>query len=335
MTLTIGFPHKPPKKGGPGVFQKRFESAIKSKGWKVVYPEDNILPDAVLVVGGTKKLGWLLKLKFKKVPIVYRLDGMSWLHREPGNSFNKRFTAEVGNALMNIIRTFFASHIVYQSVFVEKWWKKSGWRSKQDYSIIRNGVDTELFQPRSEEKPELCLLCIEGNIDYTPFAFDLLNKLQEKLIGDTKLKSLVIYGSFDNPENKKKLSPNIDYRGSISNDKIFEVYKNSIFLSLDINAACPNTVIESLASGIPVIGFDTGALKELVEDAGSIVDYGGDPWKIETPDMDGLVDGAIQVKKNWEHYSEKARSRAIENFNIDDVVNKYLAIINKEVKQKS
>ena len=49
----IGFPHPPQKYGGPGSFQSRLETALKEEGWQVVYADDEILPDAVLVVGGS------------------------------------------------------------------------------------------------------------------------------------------------------------------------------------------------------------------------------------------------------------------------------------------
>ncbi len=335
MNLTIGFPHRPPKQGGPGVFQNRFETVVKSKGWRVVYPDDNIVPDVVLVVGGTKRMGWLLKLKQKKVPIIYRLDGMSWLHREKKSSVSKWITSERGNLIMKIIRSVFASYIVYQSDFVKQWWSRSGWWSKQKNTIIYNGVDINKFKPRSVGNGELSILCIEGNIDYTPFSIDLLNALQKKLIEESSFKSLILYGNFESPEAQKKLSPAIDYRGSLANDKIAGVYKDAIYLSLDINAACPNTVIEALASGIPVLGFDSGALKELVDEnpsAGEIVAYGGDPWKIDFPDVNALIDAAHKIKENWEVYSKNARKSALQRYDMENVVNKYVEIIKEVVR---
>ncbi len=61
-----------------------------------------------------------------------------------------------------------------------------------------------------------------------------------------------------------------------------------MLFSADLNAACPNSVIEAMACGLPVAGFDTGALNELiVGDAGRLVPYGGDPWRLEKPDISG------------------------------------------------
>jgi hypothetical protein len=39
-------------------------------------------PDLLFVVGGNQKLFWLWKTKRKKIPIVYTLDGIGWLHKK-------------------------------------------------------------------------------------------------------------------------------------------------------------------------------------------------------------------------------------------------------------
>ena len=77
---TIAFPH-PPGHGGHGSFQTRFEKALRAADWTVVYAQDRVVPDVVMVIGGTKRLGWLWRMKRKEVPIIHRLDGLAWLHR--------------------------------------------------------------------------------------------------------------------------------------------------------------------------------------------------------------------------------------------------------------
>lgn len=114
---TIVFPHKPGH-GGPGSFQIRFEKALEQKGYQVRYAGDKAQPDLIFVVGGTKRLWWLLRLKLKRVPVVHRLDGLAWLHRRKG--FKTFLFGEWGNFVFKMIHGFLVVQALYQSRFVEK-----------------------------------------------------------------------------------------------------------------------------------------------------------------------------------------------------------------------
>ena len=46
--------------------------------------------------------------------------------------------------------------------------------------------------------------------------------------------------------------------------RIFSKNKKYIFVSLEINTACPNSVIEALNFGIPVLGYKSGSMEEIV-----------------------------------------------------------------------
>lgn len=325
--MIIAFPHKPGK-GGPGSFQIRFEKYLKEHGWLVTYPEDKIRPDVVMVVGGTKKLWWLAKMKFKGIPVVHRLAGLNWLHKLKKFSPKKYFYAEGSNLILKIIRSFFATHIVYQSEFVKEWWKKKGWFTGATSTIIYNGVDLDIFTPSKRDDTKISLLCVEGNLDYTPYAIDLLNYLQDELIEKSNYESLIVYGGFENPVNQSKLNPKIKYMGKVSSREIHKVYKDAVYLSLDINAACPNTVIEALASGIPVIGYDTGALKELVGDAaGKIVDYSENHWQLSSHDFKYISLAAKEVLQEKNNYSFEARERAKAIYDLKLVFKQYEELI--------
>ena len=101
-----------------------------------------------------------------------------------------------------------------------------------------------------------------------------------------------------------------------------------VLFSTDINAACPNSVIEAMACGLPVVGYDTGALKELVvSGAGEIASYGGDVWQLDKPDIHSLADAAQKVIKNQGVYSQQARVYAESNFNIQYVADRYLGSV--------
>jgi glycosyltransferase involved in cell wall biosynthesis len=101
-----------------------------------------------------------------------------------------------------------------------------------------------------------------------------------------------------------------------------------LLYSADLNAACPNAVIEALACGLPVSAFATGALPELVTgDAGRLVPYGGDPWKLEPPAVPALVEAAADLLKDNDHFRRAARQRAEETFGLNTMVEKYLAAL--------
>jgi glycosyltransferase involved in cell wall biosynthesis len=124
-------------------------------------------------------------------------------------------------------------------------------------------------------------------------------------------------------------SAQIRWAGLVPPENIPELDRSAHLLySADVNAACPNSVIEALACGLPVLSFDTGALPELVTGgAGRVVPYGGDPWRLDQPDVGGLVEGALEILQGGEGYREAARARAQEAFGLDQMVEGYLQVL--------
>lgn len=330
--MIVAFPH-PPGAGGPGSFQIRFESELKKNSFTVVYAEDNIHPDLVFIVGGTKRLFWLWKMKLKGVPILYRLDGISWLHRKKKVGVKNFLLTESRNWLNKLIHAFFADLIVYQSQFVKDWWDREGLRKRINTSIIYNGIvlhKKDLSKVNKEKSKRLVIL--EGTIDYSPYAVRLLNDLAESLPNDIKIE---LYGKFEFAINEKHLNKRIDYNRFLDREKVFEVLSGSVYLSLDIHPACPNTVIEAMSVGAPIVAFDTGSLKELVDkDCGTVVPYGSDPWKLGYPDIKALKFGILRAFENFESLSTGARERVSSEFSIQQMIENYLFEIKNLVQNK-
>jgi glycosyltransferase involved in cell wall biosynthesis len=264
-------------------------------------------------------------MKQASIPILHRLDGLAWLHQKRMRSAKHFLQSEIRNYLIQAIHAYLATRIIYQSQFVAQWWKQAGWRQHpQAGAVIYNGVDTDRFRPISDNTARKVLLCVEGTLDYSPYAIDLLNALQQRLVAQSEFEALVLYGGFEDPANQYRLLPEIDYRGKVSREELPSIYRDAVYLSLDINAACPNTVVEALSCGIPVIGLDTGALQELVGEGGKVVPYGGDPWKLDAPRIENLIQAAQETLGQWADFSQKARARAEKLFDLSKIQEQYI-----------
>jgi glycosyltransferase involved in cell wall biosynthesis len=117
--------------------------------------------------------------------------------------------------------------------------------------------------------------------------------------------------------------------GSVPRERIPEIMRSAhLFFSADLHPACPNSVIEALACGLPVIAFDTGAVKELViGDAGRVVPYGSNSWNIEPPDIPALSQAAYGILKNQPYFGRSARSHAESALGLDKMVDAYLKVL--------
>ena len=98
-----------------------------------------------------------------------------------------------------------------------------------------------------------------------------------------------------------------------------------VLFSADLNAACPNSVIEALACGLPVAAFDTGGLNELVVgDAGRLVPYGGDPWRLEKPDVPALAHATAEILRDRPRFRAAARAHAEHALGLEKMMDGYL-----------
>lgn len=332
--------------GGMVSFQSKLIEGLSQRGINVSYSINESNPDSVLVIGGTKHFPQLLLAKKRGIPIVQRLDGMNWIHRVLNTGAAHWLRAEYGNLILNLIRSYFADRIVYQSRFSKDWWDRVRGEVTCKNLIIHNGVDLSIFSPISDngsQENKIRLLIVEGSL-LGGYEFGLENAI---MLGSEMVKrhvshktleleivgkvSLSLQQNWENwiRDNIPNGNLHIKWSGIVAHQQINSVYQGAdLFYSADINAACPNSVLESLASGTPVIAFDTGALSELLEDQGGIVvPYGGDPWRVEKPDIGNLADNAIYLLDNLDRYRVSARKHAESYFGLDAMVDRYVDIL--------
>jgi glycosyltransferase involved in cell wall biosynthesis len=118
----------------------------------------------------------------------------------------------------------------------------------------------------------------------------------------------------------------ITWRGVVPHVEIPQLDRSAhILFSSDLNAACPNSVVEALACGLPVVSFATGSLPELVNsDAGLVVPYGSNYWNLEAPDIQPLADAVKEILTDLQKHKMAARQKAVDVFSQDKMVDEYV-----------
>jgi glycosyltransferase involved in cell wall biosynthesis len=320
--------------GGVGSFRLKFSAALERRGIGVTGDLDDDF-DALLLLAGTRNLPGLRRLRRGGIPIVQRLDGINWVQRRRRTGLRYWLRAEYGNFILSHLRRHFADRVVYQSEFVRTWWEDWFGPTHVPYQVIHNGVDLDIFTPdgpHSRPTQRVRLLVVEGSLagglDFgLHLAVDLAGRLAR-----TRAVELLVVGSVS-PGSVERVRQNqsfvAQFPGLVGRERIPEIDRSAhLLFSAEIQPPCPNSVIEALACGLPVAGFATGALPELVTgDAGRLVPYGGDPWKLDPPDLPALAEAAAEILQNNVHFRRSARRRAEEAFSLDTMVDRYLDVL--------
>ena len=321
--------------GGVTSFQAKLAAGLEKRGHQASFKLDGTPCQAVLLTGGVRDLPGLVRARRGGARIVQRLDGINWLHRRLPTGVRHYLRAEYGNRLLAFLRARFVSRIIYQSEFVQGWWRRRFGQERVAASVIHNGVELSVFTPDGpQERPSerLRVLLVEGSLQggYESGLKTAL-ALAEQLAESWPVELQVVGRVSPELESATKMNSHIPimWAGLVPHEQIPELDRSAHLLySADLNAACPNSVIEALACGLPVAGFTTGALPELVTgDSGRLVPYGGDPWKLERPDVPALVNAAAEILQNQAHFRAAARQRAEEALGLDRMVERYLDVL--------
>jgi glycosyltransferase involved in cell wall biosynthesis len=313
-------------------FRLKFEQGLRVRGVDVTH-DLSTDSDAALVIAGTRNLIPLWKARQRGRRIVQRLDGVNWVQRVRWAGIRYTVRAEYGNAMLSFIRARFASHVIYQSQFIRKWWEDWYGVAKVPATVIINGVDLQTYTPEGvHERPtdRFRLLLLEGSLagGLNSGLFHAV-ALAEKFSVNFPMEVLVAGKVDDASQRNLKSKVPVKFLGTIPREQIPALARSShLMYCAEVNPPCPNSVIEALACGLPVIGFDSGSLKELVTDeAGRVVPYGGNPWKLETPDISALALSAEEVLTKQDQFRAAARKRAESAFGLDQMVDAYLKVL--------
>jgi glycosyltransferase involved in cell wall biosynthesis len=324
-------------------FRDRLGRRLGELGYEIVDDLADPRLDAVLVIGGTRRLADLWRARRRGARIVQRLNGMNWLHRvRAGVNTDLRhyLRAEYGNRLLAFTRSRLADQIVYQSNFSQNWWEREYGPTRVPSTVVYNGVDLRSYHPDGEEQRPaggIRILLVEGSLlggyeQGLDVAVRLGQGVAARLDAVVELQvvgrvSEAVRQSWDGRITARPVPGfSLAWAGLQPSERIPVMDRSAhVLYSSDINAACPNSVVEALACGLPVAALDTGALPEMVSgDAGRVVPYGGDPWRLAPPNITGLVEAVCEIAGQQERFRAGARQRAESQFGLKQMVEGYL-----------
>ncbi len=215
--------------------------------------------------------------------------------------------------------------------------------NKKASEVIHNGIDLTKFYPDDKSISKNFPNVIISASQYRPHkrlndSIDLINKLSRKY-PKIKLHILGNIGSFVKEEIKNKNLEYCEFHGRKKSNDLPYIYRKADFqLSLSLFDACPNVVVEGLASGLPVVTCQESGAFELInfEDSWSIneeidlqyLEYHR-PNRIPKIKINQYEEKIFNLIENIKVNKEKARYIAEKNLDIKKISDQYLRFIKK------
>ncbi len=299
----------------------------------------DLTQNALVINADIIHLHWVSKFLdysfFQKInkPIVWTLHDMAPF--TGGNHYKTDFDDDKFKKIIDInlnykknaLKNFKKMKIVTPSKWLSNESKKSEIFGEYQHYIVRNTIDFDVFKKLSKSElrskfhfsveDKIIIFIAEKITDNRKGISYFLGILDELIAQNIKI---ILIG-------KSKLgiaSDNIISFGNIDDEvKIAELYNIAdVFVITSIEDNFPNTILESMSCGTPVVGFDNTGINELIV-------HKENGYLAKDRDKKDLLQGINYVLENHTVLSNNAIVKAVENCNSQKVINDYLNVYNQ------
>lgn len=187
---------------------------------------------------------------------------------------------------------------------------------------IYNGVDTERFFPAVPEERAVAPAVVVGSVTRFAAIKDPLNLVEAfvKLPRSTAAK-LVMLGSGELHDRAKRVLREANLESDAwlpgSREDIAEQLRRmDVFVLASLREGISNTILEAMASGLPIVATDTGGNRELVKDGvnGVLVPPG------DSAALSKAIAGYTADADRRLRHGKASRERVISEFSIDAMI---------------
>ena len=300
--------------GGPLVKLKRLKKIFPQSffNFNVVY----LLSNAIYT-----PFELIAFLKRKNVPVILNQNGVFYSGWYSGDWEKKN----------NEMSLFYheANYVFWQSKFCKLSADKFLGKRRGPGEILYNCIDTNFFVPSSKiVRDNNFKFLITGKINQS-----LEYRITETLRGISYANKkgynfqLIIAGKIDkiviknciNLAKSLKILNALKILGRYSQKIAPLVYQQAhAYVMLKYKDPCPNSVIEAMSCGLPILYSNSGGLPELVNNRCGVALSVKESWteKRITPKYDEIGNGMIKIYKRHKSMSSNARKRAVSKFDL-------------------
>ncbi len=311
--------------GGPLVKVKRLRECFPEYRWG--YNTVYVLSNAPYLSANA-----LRQLKQKGAQIVHNQDGVFYPAWYAGDwqAENARMAAAY----------HVADYVFWQSDFCRRAAERFLGHREGPGEILYNAIDTRRFAPdavprRNGRITFLVTGKIGRHLTYrlTNSVEGLAEAIDLGLDADLTIAGLVApeaQAAVQEVAKARGITDRVRQLGPFSQMQAPEIYRSAhAYVMTKYLDPCPNTVIEALACGLPIVYSASGGVPELVgTDAGVGVSVPEEWDRIHVPDPKQLGRAMLEVSANLPDMAAAARSRALERFDIASWLERHRVVFN-------
>lgn len=235
--------------------------------------------------------------------------------------------------------------VIAPSQWLARCAKNSFLFKKKPVTVISNGIDTSLYKPLNKVEAKKILginkehkVILFGAMNSTTdankgfqFLIKAIKKLSQNIKPDSTLE-IVIFGA-NEPMEPLDFGFKTTYVGRIHDDISLVVLYSAadVMIVPSKSENFPNTVLEAMACGTPVVGFNVGGIPEMIDH--KINGYVAQAYKAD--DLKEGITYVLEDSTRCQLLSKCARKKVVENYGSDNIAKQYIGLYEKVMQSRN
>jgi glycosyltransferase involved in cell wall biosynthesis len=266
-------------------------------------------------------------LRYRRVPIVLNQNGVFYPGWYAGNW--QRQNAVMASAYHR------AHHVFWQSQFCRKSADLFLGRREGTGEVLFNAVDIDHYSPLTGRNDRPFTFLITGKIG-AHLSYRLESTIEGlALVRRSGLNArLNIAGWIEDAKSATAMvarygvSDCVSFLGQYAQENAPDIYRSAdAYVMTKYLDPCPNTVIEAMACGLPVLYSASGGVPELVGSAAGVGLPVPEDWeRIHVPSGEAISEGMLKISQDSGQMGAAARERAVACFDIRRWIDRHRAV---------